>query len=236
MPSPAQLHRMRVLAAQGTAHAAPGSAVGPQTSDAHRLIRAALDEDRRTLHMVQSNERKAEVKRGLLPKYDEYIAAVLSAGVGVQDEVLGYVMTWRMDIGDYAGAFAIARYILEHNVDLPSKFSRTPATLVAEEPAQAALRAFAAKQPFDVAVLREAFELTEGADMPDQVRAKLLFAMGRHMAETQPIEAIALLRRAVELNENVGAKKDIERLETRIKNAGGDSAAGKTEQPPTGGA
>lgn len=236
MPSPAQLHRMRVLAAQGTAHAAPGSAVGPMTSDAHRLMRAALDEDRRTLHMVQSTERKIEIKRGLLPKYDEYVAAVIGAGVGVQDEVLGYVMTWRMDVGDYAGAFAIARYILEHGVALPSRFSRTPATLVAEEPAQAALRAYTANQPFDVAVLREAYEITDGADMPDQVRAKLLFAMGRHMAADQPTEAIALLRRAVELNENVGAKKDIERLETRLKNAGSDPAGGKTEQPPSGGA
>jgi hypothetical protein len=226
---------MRTLAAQGTANAAPGSVVGPQTSDAHRLIRAALDEDHRTLSRVQSNARKADVKRGLLPKYVPYVDAVLSAGNGVRDEVLGFVMTWRIDVGDYAGAFAIARYIIEHDVHMPARFKRTPATLVAELPAQDALRAHAAKQPFDVNVLREAYEITEGSDMPDVVRAKLLFAIGRLLTDAQPIEAIEYLRRAVALNENVGAKKDIERLETRIKNAGGD-AAGKTEQPPTGGA
>jgi hypothetical protein len=246
MPSPAQLHLMRVLAAQEPAKAAPGAAPGPEPSslerhvhalldEDRRFIRAALDEDRRTLHRVQSDERKAEHKREMLPKYEAYVDGVIHSGVAIQDEVIGYVMIWRMDAGDYAGSFAIGRYILEHGLSMPERFSRTPATLIAEIPAQNALRAYAANQPFDIDVLKQAVELTAGKDMPDQVQAKLLFALGRFLAADEPVEALGYLQRAVALNENVGAKKDIERLETRIKNAPGTPAGGSNEPPPSSG-
>jgi hypothetical protein len=70
--------------------------------------------------------------------------------------------------------------------------------------------------------------------MPDQVRAKLHFAIGRHLAKAGTDDATALdhLRRAVELHDKVGAKKDIEQLERKLRN--GSGIAGN-KQPPTGG-
>jgi Phage small terminase subunit. len=228
MPSPAQTHRMRVQAAQGTANAAPGSAVDRETSNAHRLIRVNLAEHRRRLRMIQSIERKIEAKREFLDDYNEYVEGVLSAGVGVQDDVLGFVMTWRMDVGDFRGAFDVARYVLAHGLSIAEQHSRTPATVVAEEPAVAAIRAMQAGQPFDVAVLREANELTASSDMPDQVRARLLMATGQLIAEDEPEEAVALLKRAVQLHDKVGAKKDIERLECRLRSLAKNAATTTT--------
>lgn len=226
MNSPAYRHRMRVEASRATAHAAPGSAVTRTTSQAHALMRAKLDADRRRLKDVQSIERKIEVKREVLPDYADYVNGVLGAGNGVQDEVLGYVLTWRIDVGDFVGAIDVARYVLDHNLALPDRFERTPATLIAEEPAEQALKAFSADKPFDVDVLRQVFALTESRDMPDQVRAKLHFAIGRHLAKagTGDEEALEHLRRAVELNDKVGAKKVIEQLERKLRN----------QQPPKG--
>ena len=233
MPSPAMEHLMRVQAAQATANAAPGAAVDSSTSHAHALIRAKLDTDRRRLKLLQSVERKIEVKRELLPDYEAYVDGVLAGGQGVQDDVLGYVLCWRIDVGDFAGALPIARYVLTHNLSMPDRFQRTTATLVAEEPAEQALKAYTAGKPFDVAVLREVMNVTLPYDMPDQVRAKLHFALGRLLAETEPGEALVYLRRAVELYDKVGAKKDIEQLERRLRHLPGDSAA--TEPPPQGG-
>lgn len=232
MPSPAMDHLMRVQATQATANAAPGSTVDSTTSPAHALIRAKLDTDRRRLKQLQSVERKIAAKRELLPDYEAYVAGVLAASQGVQDDVLGYVLCWRIDVGDFASALPIARYVLTHRLSMPDRFQRTTATLVAEEPAEQALKAYAAGKSFDVGVLRDVLELTAAEDMPDQVRAKLLFALGRHLADQAPGEALAYLRRAVELHDKVGAKKDIEQLERRLRHLPSDNTS---ESPPPGG-
>ncbi len=234
MLSPAQAHLMRVQAETATAQAAPGAEVDTSTSRAHAMMRAKLDTDRRRLKMVQSVERKIDVKREVLPAYEDYVAGVIGSGQGVQDEVLGYVLTWRIDVGDYAGALDVARYVLEHNLSLPDRFQRTPATLIAEEPAGQALKAYDAKKPFDVDVLHAILELTESRDMPDEVRAKLHMAMGRHLSESEPHQALEHLRRAVELHDKVGAKKDIERLERVIRNTH-DATPASNEPPPDSG-
>jgi hypothetical protein len=228
MPSPAQQHRMRVLAARPAAHAAAGTVEYGASARLHSLMARKLDDDRRRLKEIQSTERKIDVKREILPDYDDYVAGVLAGNAGVQDDVLGYVMVWRIDVGDFAGALPIARYVLEHDLKLPDRFERTVATYVAEAPAMQALKAYAAEQPFDVDVLREVVELTKPPhDMPDQVRAKLLFALGRHLRATEPAEALDLLVRAVELHDGVGAKKDIEQLRAQLKKT--------TNTPPAGG-
>jgi len=237
MPSPAQLHKMRALATRATATAVPGSAVGRHTSDAHRLIRAKLDTDRRQLKAIHSIKAKIELKRKLLPDYAPYISGVIAAGVGVQDEVLAYIMLWCFDVGDFAAALPIARYVLEHQVTLPEGHKRTAATAVAEEAAIAALGAAREQRTFDVRILREAWTITRKHDMPDQVRAKLLFAAGRQLKDERPKLALILLRAAVGYHEAVGAKKDIERLEARVRRESipaGD--AGTTEQPSNDGA
>lgn len=224
--SPAQAHLMRVEATRATAKASPGAMVDDTTSRAHRLMRAKLDTDRRRLHQVQSVERKIVIKREILGDYADYVAGVLASGQGVQDDVLGYVLTWRIDIGDYAGALDVARYVLDHNLSLPDRFERTPATLIAEEPAVQALKAHDAGKPFDVAVLETILALTASRDMPDQVRAKLHFAIGRHQAEHTPQSALDHLRRAVELHDKVGAKKDIEQVERRLRRSDSGPSAG----------
>ncbi|WP_269059049.1 phage terminase small subunit, partial [Ralstonia solanacearum] len=46
------------------------------------------------LKQVQSVERKAELKRKLLPEYAAWIRGVLDADTGAQDEVFMTVMVW----------------------------------------------------------------------------------------------------------------------------------------------
>jgi len=219
MTSPAQRHQQRVLTARASTLTAAGVVLDRGAAQAQALIRAKLDTDRRRLKLVQSVERKIAVKAEVLPAYADYVESVLATGSGAPDDVLGYVMCWRLDAGDFAGALSIARYVLAHRLGLPDRFQRTPATLIAEEPAEQALRAYDAKKPFDVDVLRAVEALTTGHDMPDQVRAKLLFATGRLLKADAPAEALTYLRRAVELHDKVGAKKEIEQLERQLRNA-----------------
>ena len=221
----AQRHQRRTLAALEAAKAEPATTMAGATN--YELHLAALTEDRLRLSQVQSNEGKAELKRQLLPQYVPYVEGVLAAGQGAQDEVLTTLMVWRIDVGDFAGALDIADYVLKHKMIMPDRFVRTTGCLVAEEVATAALSAQKASGTFDLGVLTRTAVLTEGEDMPDEARAKLILALGRatlagltddQLGQPGQLQAgIDLLKRAIELHSACGGKKDLERAERLLK-------------------
>lgn len=234
----AQRNQLRKRAAQEAAAAAPATSMAGATS--YELQLAQLHQDRHRLKQIQSTEGKIELKRQLVPHYAPYIDGVLSAGIGAQDEVLSTLMIWRFDIADWAGALAIARYVLQHGLAMPDRFARTPGTLIAEEIAEAALKALKLDQPFELAVLEQAEELTREQDMPDEVRAKLHLAIGRCHLTAADVHAKAVeagqnveaeqfhveghlktahshVLRAIELHGNCGGTKDLERATRLLK-------------------
>jgi hypothetical protein len=238
MKSPAQRHYERVSAEEAAASAAPGESLAG--ASAYELMLAKLATDRRRLKSIASIQRKIEVKRAeLLPEYVDYVAGALAGGRGAQDDVLTAVMIWRVDTGDFGGALDIARYALAHRMTLPDQYDRPLATAIAEEFAEAALSAFkkggAKKGGADIGVtaaqLVEVAQLTESADMHDQVRAKMHKALG-YVAERDGNGKAALehLCRALELDSRVGVKQDIARLEKAsiATGAGVNSPAGRT--------
>ncbi|WP_047238093.1 phage terminase small subunit [Chromobacterium subtsugae] len=223
MTTPARAHFMRASAAAASAAACDGQV----NCTAYDRMLIKLNEDKRRLKQVQSMERKAEVKRQLLPEYAPWVDGVLEGGKGQLDAVLMTVLVWRIDAGDYSGALDIAEYALRHNLPLPDQFNRTTATAIAEEIADAAKRARDGKQPFELQTLTYTSELTDKHDMPDPVRAKLLKETGLAMAEAEPAAALEHLRRAQQLHGAVGVKKDIERIERTIKNSAPPPTSGQ---------
>lgn len=217
MTSPARRHFERVSAAQAAADA--GEA--PMQGEAFELMQAALFEDYRLLKSTQSMERKAEIKREILPKYADYITGVLEAGQGAQDDVLMRVMLWRIDAGDLAGAIAIAKYAIKHGLTPPDQFERGTAAIIAEEVADQALKLLDDDNTNTaelLAQLEEVEQLTGDADMHDQIRAKLHKALGYAQRANGQLEAAqANLERALALNDRIGVKKDLERLDREIK-------------------
>lgn len=222
--SPAQLNQLRKRAAREADAADPGQSMAGAT--AYELQLAQLAQDRARLKQIQSAQGKAELKRVLLPGYQPYVDGVLAAGRGAQDEVLTTIMVWRIDAGDYAGALDIAGYVLEHGLIMPDRFARTTGCLIAEEVAEAALKAQKAGETFDAEILSRAGSLTKDQDMPDEARAKLHLAYGRavmaKLDEQEPdvgelMRAALNLRRAIDLHSNCGAKKDLERVERLLK-------------------
>lgn len=215
MTSPARRHQMRVRAEQAAANAKPGhSLAGHRQYD---LMLVKLAADCRRLKEIQSIASKIEVKRQALPDYADYVAGALAGGKGVQDDVLTNVLIWRIDVGDYAGALEIARYALQHGMTLPDRYERSLPAAVAEEFAEAGIRARAAGEQFPVAMLIEVEALTRGTDMHDPIRAKLHKALGYALEASDKAGALDMLRRAVTLNDRIGVKKDITRLENELR-------------------
>lgn len=216
--SPAKTHFQRAQAAQRQSSDAPVRA----DATAYELMLAKLAEDRRRLHDIQSIERRAEVKRELLPDYTAWVDGALEGDHGVQDDVLMTIMVWRIDVGDLAGALRIAAYAIKHKLAMPDQYKRSTGCLIAEEFADYTLRLDAI--PAEVTEqLQAANELTANEDMPDEVRAKLLKAIGYGLAQSGETgllqRSLDMLKRALGLHDKVGVKKDIERIERDIKNS-----------------
>lgn len=224
MSSPARKHFERISAASSKA----AESDSPRDANTYELMLYKLAEDRRRLHDVQSMDRRAEVKREILPEYAPWIEGVLQGQQGVQDDVLMTVMVWRIDAGDYVGALVIARYAIQHKLSMPDQYKRTTACLIAEEMADAAIKAHDAGVTINVEPLQQTADITAESDMPDEVRAKLYKAIGYAMSAEKSLMAGALdyLKRAVGLHDKVGVKKDIEKLERDLKNSTGANGAG----------
>ncbi|EMD3251058.1 terminase, partial [Salmonella enterica] len=155
--------------------------------------------------------------------YAPWVAGVLADGRGAQDDIVMTVMLWRLDAGDIAGALEIAPYALKYG--LTTDHRRTTPYMLVEEVALAALRLRDAGEPVDLALLLTTLSLTDGADVPDMVRARLHKVTGLTLRDIgQNAEALAQFQRAMQLDRNAGVRKEIERLERTLKP--------KAEAPP----
>ena len=240
----ARLKRDRVLAAQTiTAATAPvtgavaspaaafPSAAGGKATPADRAaaeIALRLTHDLRRLKEIKSIDRKIEAKREMLPQYKAWIMGVLSAdagvGTGVSADVVPTCMVWSIDIGAYDDALNLGEFLLRHHVAMPKRYERDVATILVEEIADAALKVQNTGKAFPLSVLDTADNLTMGLDIHDQVRAKLLKAIGNEQlrkAEDMPAEssqaplesALINLREAQRLFDRIGVKDRVKRAE-----------------------
>lgn len=209
------------------------TAPAPIENDEYRDLLEQLGEDLHRLSQTQSVEAKIEAKREMLHRYRDWICGVLRAGdegAATQDEIIAITFIWFLDIQDWEMAAQLGAHILTHKIKL-ERHKRTPATILAEDVAEAALKDISA---VDHGTLIAIDELTAPHDMPDEVRAKLKKAIGRNLADQAQrfdpeasegpaggkaalIEAaLQQLRRALALNEKAGVKKDIELLEREL--------------------
>ncbi|WP_163331425.1 terminase endonuclease subunit [Klebsiella aerogenes] len=227
MTSPAQRHMMRVSASE----AAQREKAPLRHATAYEQMLVKLAEDRRTLKNIRSNERKAEKKRELLPFYAPWVAGVLADGRGAQDDIVMTVMLWRLDAGDIAGALEIAPYAMKYG--LTSDHRRTTPYMLVEEVALGAQRLRDAGEPVDLALLLTTIDLTDGADVPDMVRARLHKVTGLTLRDAgQSAEALAQFQRAMQLDRNGGVRKAIEQLERALKPKP-ETSPRKTTKPRT---
>jgi hypothetical protein len=235
--SPARLHQVLQAAAEAVdlSETSEGDPLArPPVNGIEAQMRLRLRHDLRRLKEIASIERRIEIKRdALLPEYADWIAGVLAASADtdavVGGEVLPVVMIWRIDTGDYAGALPLAEYVLRHRIALPQRYNRSAPALIVEEIAEGALKAQAAGRPFDLAILERVDELTADADMHDEIRAKLLKAIGVEIARAAEgldaaspeyraaaERALQPLRRAQDLHDRSGVKGHVKRLEKAL--------------------
>lgn len=217
MKNLARANRQRKLAAlEGAVNPADQN----KAMNNYELMLKLLHEHKRRLKTVQSSERKAEVKAQFIPEYRDYLAGVIHAGTGQQNDVLTTVMLWCIDAGEYSQGLDLAEYVLTHEIDMPDQYERTAPTLVTEEVANQALKFIDSEAPVAIEHLERVSNMVAELDIYDQVRAKLMKAMGITYGKGGDNErAIAHLKKALELDEKSGVKKLIQEFEKAQKNS-----------------
>lgn len=224
MVSPAKRHYQRVMAGKSGSTEVASAGAARSGAAAYELMLAKLHTDMMRLRDVQSLERKISVKRELLPEYEAWVTGALESGRGAQDDVLMTLLVWYIDVGDYARALDVATYALSHGLSLPDQYNRSVATVLADEIGGAALAAQRDDAEFPIDALQRSLEITADSDMPDPARAKLHKAIGLALRETSPEDALTHLRRALELHEGAGVKRDITSIEAELKKRAGHGA------------
>lgn len=249
MSSPFRRHKQRVLGIMsGTV--APETARTTELREPERTtpagqeyaaLRVLLHDNLRTLSDIASHEARVPVKVEMARAFAPWIEGVLAAeGQAAQDEILVTNLVWAIDYRDFDYALRLASHAIRHGLAMPEKFTRTPACYLAEEVATIANAEFDAVNLDHLLAVQH---LIDGHDMHDAVRAKLLKAIGRRYArraeEFDPAAdnapaggkagyvetALENLRRALQLDANVGVKKDIERLEREAKKLAPEEAS-----------
>lgn len=223
--TPARRHREKALAAlQGAANPQFDQA----RANAYELQLMQLTEHRRTLKSI---ERKIDAKRTMLPVYKPWIDGLLAADRGGQDDVLVTVMLWTLDTGDLEGALPMASYVIRHGLSTPDRYERTAATMIAEEVADTAIKLQEADSGPALQLLKSYMAMLADCDIFDQVRAKLHKAVGRTCyAGDLKQQAAEHYRRAIELHDKVGIKKELEVLERELKKEQGGNNGALSQQ------
>lgn len=208
-----------------------------QDQSFYELQLAQLNNDRHRLKQIQSTEAKIQLKKALLPTYLPYADGIIEANKSVQDEVFMTLLIWCIDAENYAKALEMAEFALTHSMIMPDRFERKTATLVTEEIANAFLKKLKTNADVEIEVLQKLEQLVlhtefeeKLADMPDQVKAKLLVALGKVtikqiQSKDEPSQsdivfaqdAQAYLDRAIELDDKCGGKHDLKKVETLLK-------------------
>ena len=235
MLTPAQKFRQAKLAKKAALQESGGSSGsihGKPRGTEYELLLAKLAEDRRVLSTIKSEENKAKKKQELVQDFDGWVDGVLKADKGTPDEIVSTMMVWNLDAGNYRRALDIASYMIEHDIKLPDPFKRGLAELLMDMFGKYAETGKLGTLEEAQAWLEEVIELTDGVDANDQPKSKLLRAhafavigrLGQSDFEPEGLDvheaqaALAELRQAYALNDKVGVKKDIEKLERYLKN------------------
>lgn len=199
-------HRARV---EGEAKALPLPPASMPATAVNRLVWASLQAEQARLGNTRSKQRKAELKRGFLPRYADHLSAIINGKDYSHNESLVLLTVWAIDAGEWKTALLLAAFALKHGMRSPQGFKRGLAETLLEEATAQAERQGNPSWLRDY--LQQLHELTQDADIADEVSAKFHKALGLALEPSNPAAALAAFRKANQYGAHV--KRDIKRLE-----------------------
>ncbi|OYQ79313.1 hypothetical protein B9T11_08745 [Wohlfahrtiimonas chitiniclastica] len=191
-----------------------GNAATPNDMDPEQqnlLVR--LKHDLSSLRSILSYEEKERFKAEHLEDYRHWVEGILENPNAPEDKITAEMFIWAVDAGDIDFALRIATYLMTNNYDLPPIFKTNKAGAITE---QITNRALNQKPDTTLEHLLALNDLMTDEDMLDAIRAKLNRAIGELSEESNPQFALAVWKRALELDPDVGIKTRANKLEAAL--------------------
>lgn len=201
--SHAMLHRAEVEANRKNAERPAYSAAHDQN---YRAFNHKLKSDLSRLNQIPSKMERKEVKRLLVPEYDEYIQPILTSGkTGKNNDVFAWVLVWCVDAGLLDQAMKMLAVALVNELTPPRLFtSRKLPEIVVEDISVMVIEHQTPEMFKDYLLELEA--ITKETSFPDYIRAKLYRAMGQAVMKQSAPDAAEWFAQSVEYNPKGGAK------------------------------
>ncbi len=189
-----------------------------------RLIKIKLAEDVRRLSAIRSRQRANDVKRELLPSYQDYCQLAINRHDPRHDPVLNRLCVWHFDLGEFQSGLVLAEAALaafmtkpggyRHTL-APDGFKRSLAEVLTEILADTVLKS-TEPSAYEGYVLKLA-ELVRSHDMTDPVTAKLHRARALVLMDSNPKTALFHWKEAYALRPLSAIAKRIKRLEQQLQ-------------------
>jgi hypothetical protein len=166
----------------------------PKVGLNYGLWLAKLQNDKKNLSQIKSRSRRAQLKADLLPEYADYLSAAINSSDGSHDEVVVMWAVWALDCGNREKAMLLAEIALKRGMNAPTGFKRNLAETLLEEAAQ---RVELDPNPhYWQEVLQALDDLTQLADVKDEIHAKFYKAQGLALQSTNPQAALQAYHKA----------------------------------------
>lgn len=166
----------------------------PKAGMNYGLWLAKLQADKNHLSQIKSRSRRAQLKADLLPEYANYLSAVINAADVSHDEVLAMWAVWALDCGNREKAMLLAETALKRGMNSPVGFNRSLAETLLEEAAQQV--ELDPNPHYWQEVLQALDDLTQLADVKDEIHAKFYKAQGLALQSTNPQAALQAYHKA----------------------------------------
>lgn len=160
----------------------------------YALWLARLQIDKSNLSKIKSRSRRAQLKADLLPEYADYLSSSINFSDASHDEVVVTWAVWALDCGNREKAMLLAETALKRGMNAPVGFKRNLAEVLLEE---AAHKVELDPNPYHwQEVLQTLDDLTQHADIKDEIQAKFYKAQGLALQATNPQAALQAYQKA----------------------------------------
>lgn len=220
---PLRIKRMREEIA-----ARKSAAVMTQSADpVVAQLEADFKKDLADMKLMPSLQHRAYAKRERFAKYWHYVSGIVARDEAINDNLTRWMLVWAADAKLFDEFLAIATYMLRFNIQLPSDFKKTPLTSFFVDAGYDMLLAENEMlKPISATDGEKLNALIETIDDPrlqphDQAYAKFLKELGSRVEELGTLialkRAVTYYEKALMLNEKVGVKQDIARVNKEIE-------------------
>lgn len=219
---PLKLKRMReVIVARQRAATSETQSDNPVVAE----LETALKNDIASLKTMESIHHRAYAKREKFAKYRHYVSGIIQQERAINDPITRMMLVWASDAFLIEEFIKIATYMIKFDLSLPEGFKTSLSSFIADS-ARAMLTTeseqFKAINATDAERLNALIESIEDPERQpnDEAYAKFLKELGRKVealgSQSALSRAKAYYEKAQTLNENVGVKNDLKRVEKAL--------------------